>query len=120
MSEKYKIDYTGDLVDGRMQTAILTMDGRQYEMTVDIGNAEFSCRSLDGVPIPMQAMWIGYREIHKEAVKRRTGVEPTGFNPEEQIREVLSDEETADRHITASPQPPAEIAFSDEEDDSHD
>lgn len=120
MSEIYKIDYTTELIDGRMQTAILTMDGRQYEMTVDIGNAEFTCRSLDGRPIPMQAMWVGYREIHREAVTRRTGTEPAGFNPEEQIKEVLNDEETADSHISSAAHPPAELAFSDESDDSND
>lgn len=120
MSENYKIDYTTDLIDGKMITAILTLDGRQYEMTVDIIRAEFTCKSIDGRPIPLQAMWVGYREIHMEAVTRRTGHVPDAFNPEEQIKDVLNDEETADSHITSAANPLKEVTFSDSHDDSYD
>lgn len=120
MSENFKIDYTTDLVDGRMLTALVTLDNRQFEMTVDVVRAEYTCRSLDGKPIPLQAMWAGYCQLHREAVSKREGSVPQSDYPEQQITAALNDEETADSHIAAAAKPPSELRFSDAGDDQED
>jgi hypothetical protein len=116
VTNSLKIDYTTDLIDSRLISGIITVDKRQFEMTVDLEDASLSCRSLDGKPIPLQALWSGYQRIHAEAVSRRTGRPNASWNPEEQIGE-LGDRDTADRKIAGSSVPPSSVFESGDEGD---
>ncbi len=116
MTEPIKIDYTTDLIDGKMLTALITISGRQFEMTVGLGGS-LSCRSIDGKAIPLEALWSGYCTIHTEAMKQRDGKQPESFNPEDQIKKPLFERDDADGQITRSSVPPKELRKDNEGDD---